>query len=156
MSNWRKPHTYSYYDYIHNYSSAFLNKYQAQTYWKQQRGTAYLDLLRLKSWRLKGNRNWHWFDIRYGSKFHLLVFLPLFFFVTASAALAPAWRKIDERYHLRYGDGEDDDIEDVEHLVKYQSRKRPMTRRKYADAVKICYEGKEDLDYASEQPLRYR
>ena len=84
------------------------------------------------------------------------MFLPLFFFVTASAALSPAWRKIDERYHLRYGDGEDDDIEDVEHLVKYQSRKRPMTRRKYADAVKICYEGKEDLDYASEQPLRYR
>ena len=31
-----------------------------------------------------------------------------------------------------------------------------MTRRKYADAIKLVYEGKEDFDYAPEQPIRYR
>ncbi len=156
MPDFKKPHSYSYYDYIHKYSSRFLNKHQAQTYWKTQRGTSFIEMLRLKSWRMKGNRNWFWLDLRLGAKWHTLIYIPLFFFVTFSYALTPAWRRIDERYHLRYGDGEDDDIEDVESFVKYQSRKRPYTRRKYADAIKICYEGQEDFDYASEQPLRYR
>ena len=57
---------------------------------------------------------------------------------------------------MRYGPGEDDDIEDIEPFVTYQQRKKPMTRKKYADAIKIVYEGREELDYASEQPLRYR
>ena len=156
MSGFKKPHTYSYYDYIHKYSSRFLTKHQSQNYWRSQRGTSFIELLRLKAWRMKGNRNWMWLDIRYGAKWHVLVYIPLFLFITLSAALSPAWRKIDERYHLRYGDGEDDDIEDVEPFVAYQSRKRPYTRRKYANAIKIVYEGKEDFDYASEQPLRYR
>jgi len=31
-----------------------------------------------------------------------------------------------------------------------------MTRRKYADAIKIVYDDEEDIDYATEQPMRYR
>ena len=78
------------------------------------------------------------------------------FFVTVSYMLTPAWRRGDERYHLRFADGEIDDIEEVEPFVKYQQRKKPMTRRKYADSVKLVYNGSEDYDYASEQPQRYR
>ena len=70
--------------------------------------------------------------------------------------LTPVFRRQDERYHLRYADGEDDDIEDVEPFVDYQSRKKPTTRRKYSDAVKLVYNGEEQFDYASEQPMRYR
>ena len=70
--------------------------------------------------------------------------------------LTPAFRRTDERYHLRYGDGEDDDIDDFESVVTYQQRKKPMTRRKYADSIKLVYEGREEIDYAPEQPLRYR
>ena len=156
MTNWKKPHTYSYYDYIHKYSGRFLNRYQSQTYWITGRGTQFLNLLMLKAWRLKGNRNWHWVDYRFGPKFSLFLYIPIFFYITASYALTPAWRRLDERYHLRYGPGDDDDIEDLERHVTYQQRKKPYTRRKYADAIKIVYEGKEDFDYASEQPIRYR
>ena len=156
MSGWKKPHSHSYYDYIYKYNSKFLTTYQSQSYWKNQRGSSFLEMLRLKAWRMKGNRNWMWFDVRYGNKFHTMLYIPLFFFVTFSYALTPAYRRLDERYHLRYGDGEDDDIEEVEPFVRYQSRKRPYTRRKYANAVKIVYDNAEDFDYASEQPLRYR
>ena len=65
-------------------------------------------------------------------------------------------RRADERYHIRFADGEFDDIDDCEPFVTYQQRKKPYTRRKYADAIKIVYEGEEDYDYASEQPQRYR
>jgi hypothetical protein len=85
-----------------------------------------------------------------------MLYIPIFFFVTFSYVLTPAWRRLDERYHLRYGDGEDDDIEDVEPFVTYQTRKKPYTRKKYADAIKIVYGDAEDFDYATEQPLRYR
>ena len=70
--------------------------------------------------------------------------------------LSPVWKRNDERYHIRFADGEFDDISDVEPFVTYQLRKKPMTRRKYADAIKIVYEDNEEYDYASEQPQRYR
>jgi len=106
--------------------------------------------------RLKSNRNWMWFDIRYGTKFLYVFYFPQLLFLTFSYALTPVWRRLDERYHLRFADGEFDDIEEVEPFVVYQQRKRPYTRRKYADSIKIVYEGKEDYDYAQEQPQRYR
>ena len=64
--------------------------------------------------------------------------------------MTPVWRRLDERYHIRFSDSDFDDIEDVEPFVTYQQRKRPMTRRKYADAIKLVYNGEEDYDYASE------
>ncbi len=70
--------------------------------------------------------------------------------------LSPVWKRNDERYHIRFADGEFDDISDVEPFVTYQLRKKPLTRRKYADAIKIVYEGNEEFDYAPEQPQRYR
>jgi len=97
-----------------------------------------------------------WFDIRYGTKFLYVFYFPQLLFLTFSYALTPVWRRLDERYHLRFADGEFDDIEEVEPFVVYQQRKRPYTRRKYADSIKIVYEGKEDYDYAQEQPQRYR
>ena len=156
MSKWKKPHTYSYYDYIHKYESRFLNKYQSNTHWVVGRGTHYLEMLRLKAWRMKGNRDWHHIDYRLGPRFHLMIQLPLFFLLTGSMLLAPAWRKIDERYFLRYGDGEDDSVEEREKLVHYQSRKKPLTRRKFSNAVKIVYDDREDYDYIPLQPQRYR
>lgn len=63
---------------------------------------------------------------------------------------------MDERYHLRFADGEVDDIEEIEPFVTYQQRKKPLTRRKYSEAVKLIYGGTEEYDYISEQPLRYR
>ena len=118
--------------------------------------TNFLELLRLKAARMKGNRNWQWFDVRYGFKFIYVIYIPQMFFAIVCYLLTPVWRRIDERYHLRYGEGEEDDIEDVEPFVTYQPRKKPMTRRKYADAIKLVYEEKEEMDYAPEQPLRYR
>jgi hypothetical protein len=115
-----------------------------------------MELLRLKAARLKSNRNWMWFDVRYGYKFIYVIYIPQMCFAIFCYLLTPVWRRIDERYHLRYGDGEEDDIEDVEPFVTYQPRKKPMTRRKYADSIKLVYEGKEELDYAPEQPMRYR
>ena len=70
--------------------------------------------------------------------------------------LSPVWKRNDERYHIRFADGEFDDISDVEPFVTYQLRKKPLTRRKYADTIKIVYEGNEEFDYAPEQPQRYR
>ena len=105
---------------------------------------------------MKSNRNWMWFDIRYGVKFLYLLYMPQFFFLIISYILTPAYRRLDERYHLRFADGEGDDIEDVEPFVTYHQRKKPYTRRKYADSVKLVYGGNEEFDYASEQPLRYR
>ena len=78
------------------------------------------------------------------------------FFVFFSYILTPVWRRLDERYHLRYGQGEEEDIEDLEPFVTYQQWKKPMTRKKFADAIKIIYEDREEIDYATEQPMRYR
>ena len=156
MSSGGPRSTYSYYEYVKQYDSRFLNKYQSHTHWWSGRGSRYMELLRLKAFRMKGHRNWMWFDIRYGYKFMYMIYFPQLFFVTISYLLTPAWRRGDERYHIRFADGEFDDIEEVEPFVKYQMRKKPYTRRKYADTIKIVYGGKEDYDYAQEQPQRYR
>ena len=88
--------------------------------------------------------------MRYGVKFLYIFYMPQLFFVTGSYMLTPVWRRLDERYHIRFADGEFDDIEDCEPFVTYQQRKKPMTRRKYADSVKLVYDGQEEYDYASE------
>ena len=44
----------------------------------------------------------------------------------------------------------------IEPFVTYQMRKKPMTRRRYADSIKLVYDNLEEYDYASEQPQRYR
>ena len=97
-----------------------------------------------------------WFDIRYGSKFLYIIYMPQLFFLTASYAITPVWRRLDERYHLRFSDTDMDDIEENEPFVTYQLRKKPITRKKYSDAIKLVYGGKEEYDYISEQPQRYR
>jgi hypothetical protein len=148
--------TYSYYDYTKQYSSRWMNTYQSHTHWFAGRSSGFMELLRLKAVRMKSNRNWMWFDIRYGTKFLYMFYIPQLFFFTASYLLTPIWRRGDERYHLRFADGEFDDISDNEPYVTYQMRKKPMTRRKYADTIKLVYNGNEEYDYASEQPQRYR
>merc|ERR1712146_232809 len=85
---------YSYYDYIKNYNSRFLNKYQSNNHWYAGRGTNFLEMLRLKAVRLKSNRNWMWFDIRFWSKFLYIFYMPQLFFLSASYALSPVWRKL--------------------------------------------------------------
>ena len=142
--------TYSYYEYTKNYDSWFLNKYQSHTHWWAGRGTNFLELLRLKSVRLKSNRNWMWFDIRYGSKFLYIIYMPNFLFLSVSYLLVPVWRRIDERYHLRFADGEVDDIDENEPFVTYQQRKKPLTRKRYSDAVQLVYGGEEEYDYIPE------
>lgn len=98
-----------------------------------------------------------WFDIRYGTKFLYIIYMPQLFYLVISYLLIPAWRKTDERYHLRFSDGEiGDDIDECEPFVTYQQRKRPVSRRKYSDAVKLIYNGEEEYDYIPEQPIRYR
>jgi len=57
---------------------------------------------------------------------------------------------------LRFADGEGDEIDEVEPFVTYQQRKKPVTRRKYSDTVKLIYNGEEEYDYIPEQPIRYR
>ena len=57
---------------------------------------------------------------------------------------------------MRFAEGEGDDIEEAEPFVSYQQRKKPLTRRKYSDTVKLIYSGEEEYDYVPEQPLRYR
>ena len=116
----------------------------------------FLELLRLKSVRLKSNRNWMWFDVRYGTKFLYVVYMPQLFYLVVSYILSPVWRRTDERYHLRFAEGEGDDIDETEPFVTYQQRKKPLTRRKYSDTVKLIYSGEEEYDYVPEQPLRYR
>lgn len=147
---------YSYYEYTKQYSSRFLNKYQSHSHWWAGRGSNYLELLRQKSVRLKSNRNWMWFDIRYGVKFLYIFYMPQLVYLTGFYILTPVWRRLDERYHLRFADGEFDDIDENEPFVTYQQRKKPMTRRKYSDAIKLVYDGQEEYDYISEQPQRYR
>ena len=73
-------------------------------------------------------------------------------FLTASYTLSPAWRRLDERYHLRFSEGEVDDLDEIEPFVTYQQRKKPTTRRRYADAVKLVYNGREEYDFIPEQP----
>lgn len=111
--------TYTYYDYINNYSSRFMNLYQSGRFLRLGRSSHYLELLRLRAVRLRSNSNWQWFDIRFGQKFRHFIYLPQLFFVFFSYILSPVWRRLDERYHLRYGPGEDDDIEDIEPFVTY-------------------------------------
>ena len=147
---------YSYYDYINNYNARFLQKYQSGTHWWSGRGSHYLELLRLKAVRLKSNRNWMWFDMRFDSKFLYIFYMPQLFFVSGSYLLSPAFRKLDERYNLRYAEGEVDEIDETEPFVTYQQRKKPITRRKYSDAVKLIYNGKEEYDFIPDQPQRYR
>ncbi len=148
--------SYSYYDYTKQYGSRFLNKYQSHTHFWSGRGSNFLELLRMKSVRLKSNRNWMWFDIRYGTKFLYIFYMPQLFFLSASYALTPVWRRLDERYHIRFADGEVDDIDDNELFVTYMQRKKPLTRRKYSEAIKLVYDGVEEYDYVPEQPQRYR
>mmetsp|Transcript_11434 Transcript_11434/g.11442 ORF Transcript_11434/g.11442 Transcript_11434/m.11442 type:complete len:83 (-) Transcript_11434:68-316(-) len=82
--------------------------------------------------------------------------MPQLFFLVVSYLLTPAYRRLDERYHLRFADGEGDDIDEVETFVTYHQRKKPLTRKKYSDAVKLIYKGEEEYDYIPEQPIRYR
>lgn len=148
--------TYSYYEYTKGYSSRFLNKYQSHSHWWAGRGSQFMELLRKKSVQMKSNRNWMWFDVRYGTKFLYVFYMPQLFFLTASYILTPVWRRLDERYHIRFADGEFDDIDENEPFITYQQRKKPLTRRKYSDAVKLVYDGQEEYDYVPEQPQRYR
>jgi hypothetical protein len=97
-----------------------------------------------------------WFDVRYGTKFLYIIYMPQLFFLVVSYLLSPAYRRLDERYHLRFADGEGDDIDEIEPFVRYQERKKPTTRRKYSDSVKLIYKGDEEYDYIPEQPQRYR
>ena len=76
--------------------------------------------------------------------------------MTASYTLSPVWRRLDERYHLRFSEGEVDDLDEIEPFVTYQQRKKPVTRRRYADAIKLVYNGREEYDFVPEQPQRYR
>jgi hypothetical protein len=115
-----------------------------------------MELLRLKGVRMRSHRNWMWFDIRYGWKFLYIIYMPQFMFVTVLYLLTPTWRRMDERYHLRFSSDEMDTNDEVEPFVNYQMRKKPVTRRKYTDAIKVVYYGKEEWDYVPEQPLRYR
>ena len=94
--------------------------------------------------------------MRYGVKFLYIFYMPQLFFLVVSYLLTPAWRRLDERYHLRFADGEGDDIDEVEPFITYQERKKPLTRRKYSEAIKIIYHGNEEYDYIPEQPIRYR
>ena len=103
--------------------------------------------MRLKAVRIKSNRNWMWFDMRFGSKFLYIFYMPQLFFLTGPYLLTPAFRRLDERYHLRYSEGEVDEICETEPFVTYQQRKKPVTRRKYADAVKLIYNGEEQYDF---------
>lgn len=82
--------------------------------------------------------------------------MPQLFYVVVSYILVPAYRRLDERYHLRFSDGEGDDIDETEPFVTYHERKKPLSRRKYTDVVKLIYKGEEEYDYVPEQPLRYR
>jgi len=91
-----------------------------------------------------------WFDIRYGTKFLYIFYIPQLFFLTISYILTPVWRRLDERYHIRFADGEFDDIDENEPFVTYQQRKKPLTRRKYSDSVKLVYDGQEEYDYVPE------
>ncbi len=67
---------YSYYDYVKNYDSKFLNFYQSGNHWYSGRGSHFLEIMRLKAVRMKSNRNWMWFDVRYGSKFLYIFYMP--------------------------------------------------------------------------------
>ena len=151
-----KGNTYSYYNYTNKYSSRFLNQYQSQSHWWGGRASGYLEILRLKAVRMRSHRNWMWFDIRYGWKFLYIIYMPQFIFVAILYILTPAWRRMDERYHLRFSSDEGDTNDEVEPFVNYQMRKKPVTRRKYSDAIKVVYNGVEEWDYISEQPIRYR
>lgn len=91
-----------------------------------------------------------WFDIRYGTKFLYIFYIPQLFFLTVSYILTPVWRRLDERYHIRFADGEFDDIDENEPFVTYQQRKKPLTRRKYSDSIKLVYDGQEEYDYVPE------
>ena len=97
-----------------------MNQHQSHGHWWAGRGSNFLEILRLKAVRLKSNRNWMWFDMRYGVKFLYIFYMPQLFFVTASYIMTPVWRRLDERYHIRFADGEFDDIEDCEPFVTYQ------------------------------------
>jgi hypothetical protein len=159
MSDPKHKHTWgsqSYYDYVKKYDSRFLNKYQSHSHWYAARSSGFMELLRMKAVRLKSNRNWMWFDVRYGVKFLYIFYMPMLFFVAGSYALTPAWRRGDERYMLRFNDVDVDETDDTENYVDYMQRKKPMTRRKYSDSIKIVYNGEEDWDYVPEAPLRYR
>ena len=61
-----------------------------------------------------------WFDVRYGVKFLYIFYMPQLFFVSASYLLSPAYRKLDERYALRYAEGEIDELDETEPFVTYQ------------------------------------
>ena len=102
--------------------------------------------------RLKANRNWMWFDYRYGTKFLYIFYLPQLFFVSLSYLFTPVWRRLDERYALRYSEGEVDELDEAEPFVTYQQRKKPITRRKYSDVVKLVYNGEEEYDFVTEMP----
>ncbi len=65
-----------YYEYTKGYSSRFLNRYQSHNNWWAGRGSGFLEMLRLRAVRLRGNRNWMWFDIRYGWKFMYIIYFP--------------------------------------------------------------------------------
>ena len=60
-----------------------------------------------------------WFDIRYGVKFLYILYIPQFFYLTVSYLLAPCFRRADERYHLRYSEGEIDELDETEPFVTY-------------------------------------
>jgi hypothetical protein len=110
---------YSYYEYTKQYGSRFLNKYQSHTHWWAGRGSNYMELLRKRAQNLKSSRNWMWFDIRYGSKFLYMFYMPQLVYLTGFYILTPVWRRGDERYHLRFADGEFDDIDENEPFVVY-------------------------------------
>lgn len=74
-----------------------------------------------------------WFDVRYGTKFIYIFYMPMLYYLVVSYLLSAVWRRTDERYHLRFADGEYDDIDETEQFVTYQQRKKPVTRRRYSD-----------------------
>ena len=97
-----------------------------------------------------------WFDLRFGQKFIYYIYMPQFIFVTVLYIFTPVWRRLDERYHLRFSSDEIDQVEENEQFVTWSMRKKPMTRKRFSEVKKVVYHEEEEFDYIPEQPLRYR
>lgn len=151
---------YSYYKYLRNYSPHFINKYENWSHFSWGRKTNFTQLQLFRSYILLTNKMTIIPGYRTKSKFY---------YAGAILCVADLWgiwfyQEIYNKYtfhkwtHYQPWMHKDTAVskDDLDKPMDSTEEKRPQTRVKYSDKIKIVYDGEEQEDVLGRRRFRYR
>lgn len=148
----------SYYDYLKRYNADYLNKHESWAHYSWGRGSNFMQLQKFRSFSLLTNRAYVMPGLRFKGFFYFAgallciadVYGIWYFQEIYNKYSSFKWTLYQPWYHKECMLDEDFGINDP------TEEKKPMTRLKYSDTVKIIYNGEEGQDFFSLRRFRYR